>query len=153
QMGGGAGFSDVSANNPFRQSMYPAQPDLVLQQAMMANQMSQLSLQPQPQQSQQSAYNPFAQRQTMYMGSFQQQQPQQQPFAMTAATSFGGGGGGGGQAPSDQFASFSAFGNNGGSGQQQQQFHQQQPVAAATANNNNNNNNSANFADFGVFGQ
>ncbi|KAJ2507375.1 hypothetical protein IWW47_001136, partial [Coemansia sp. RSA 2052] len=124
QMGGGAGFSDVSANNPFRQSMYPAQPDLVLQQAMIANQMSQLSLQPQPQQSQQSAYNPFAQRQTMYMGSFQQQQPQQQPFAMTAATGFSGVGGGG-QAPSDQFASFSAFGNNGGSGQQQQ-FHQQQ---------------------------
>ncbi|KAJ2739663.1 hypothetical protein GGI20_006072, partial [Coemansia sp. BCRC 34301] len=116
-------------------SMYPAQPDLALQQAMMANQMSQLSLQQQPQQqSLQSTYNPFAQRQTMYLGSFQQQ-PQPQTI--------------------DQFSTFNAFGNNNNnginnSGSGQQQFHQHQ-LAATTTTPNNNSNNNANFADFGVF--
>ncbi|KAJ2752418.1 hypothetical protein GGI19_003844 [Coemansia pectinata] len=144
-----SGFGDVSANNPFRQSMYPAQPDLLMQQAMMTNQMSQLSMQPQ---QQQSAYNPFAQRQTVYLGSFQQQQPQQQPQSLGSSSPFATmTSSGGGQAP-DQFASFNAFGNNNTTnnnnagimaGHQQHQ-HQQQPGGAV-------NNNNQNFADFNFF--
>ncbi|KAJ2059135.1 hypothetical protein GGI17_004590 [Coemansia sp. S146] len=142
-----SGFGDVSANNPFRQSMYPAQPDLLMQQAMMTNQMSQLSMQPQPQQS---AYNPFAQRQTVYLGSFQQQQPQQQPQSLGSSSPFAATTtSGGGQAP-DQFASFNAFGNNNTANNNNAGImagHQQQPGGAVNSNNNNNQN----FADFNFF--
>ncbi|KAJ2826036.1 hypothetical protein FBU31_003547 [Coemansia sp. 'formosensis'] len=140
-----SGFGDVSVNNPFRQSMYPAQPDLMMQQAMMTNQMAQLSMQPQS--SQQSAYNPFAQRQTVYLGSYQQQ-PQTQPlgssspFATMATT-------GGGQT-ADQFASFSAFGNNNNNINAgiMTSTHQQQPQPHQQTGPVNNNNN---FADFNFF--
>ncbi|KAJ2679894.1 hypothetical protein GGI25_001083 [Coemansia spiralis] len=63
------GFVNVSANNPFRQSMYPSQSDAASQQALVARQMAQMSLQQQQQQQPQISYNPFTQRQTMYEAS------------------------------------------------------------------------------------
>ncbi|KAJ2694585.1 hypothetical protein GGH99_000610 [Coemansia sp. RSA 1285] len=46
------GFANVSANNPFRQSMYPTQSDALSQQAMIVGQMAQLGIQSPPQQQQ-----------------------------------------------------------------------------------------------------
>ncbi|KAJ2658327.1 hypothetical protein IWW48_004093 [Coemansia sp. RSA 1200] len=67
------GFANVSANNPFRQSMYPTQSDALSQQSMIVGQMAQLGIQSPPQQQQQqqaqTSYNPFTQRQTMYLDS------------------------------------------------------------------------------------
>ncbi|KAJ2609570.1 hypothetical protein H4S08_003991 [Coemansia sp. RSA 1365] len=64
--GNGNGYVDVSANNPFRQSMFPTMSDTTSQQALMVSQMAQMNLQQQSHQLQ-TTYNPFVQRQTMYM--------------------------------------------------------------------------------------
>ncbi|KAJ2376487.1 hypothetical protein IW150_001955, partial [Coemansia sp. RSA 2607] len=128
----------VSANNPFRQSMYPS--EAVSQQ--LTSQMGQMSLQQQPQQNAVS-YNPFTQRQTMYMdsvssSSFGQQQQQQQQ-QMASPSPFGG-------SNTDQFAHFStAFGSTNIPSQQQQQT----PVSNVQAMQASMNNN--NFANFNIF--
>ncbi|KAJ2471592.1 hypothetical protein GGI02_002172, partial [Coemansia sp. RSA 2322] len=155
--GAGGGFGDVSANNPFRQSMYPtmAQSDVLQQQ--MTSQMAQMSMQqpqqPQQQQLQQAAYNPFAQRQTLYMASssgatgaaasggspFQQQQQATAQHVFGTSSPFGMSSGG---QTAEQFASFNnAFGNN--TSNNNGHAHNMQPAAGA------NNGNS--FADFDFF--
>ncbi|KAJ2850676.1 hypothetical protein IWW36_001720 [Coemansia brasiliensis] len=78
----------VAANNPFRQSMFPTQADATSQQALMVSQMAQMNLQQQQQQQQQSTYNPFTQRQTMYMDSNMQAQSMPQQTQTTAAFSY-----------------------------------------------------------------
>ncbi|KAJ1785722.1 hypothetical protein LPJ59_006083 [Coemansia sp. RSA 2399] len=144
---GGGGYASVSANNPFRQSMYPVQSDGMSQQAVMA----QANVQ-------QASYNPFAQRQTMYMDTSSAAGTGNFPLAgsmpfgnvsssstssntiMVSQTTTGGG-----------------FGNNnnniGNAGaltgfpqqqQQQQQMHMRTASSAAMSSNGN-------FANFDVF--
>ncbi|KAJ1729264.1 hypothetical protein LPJ61_003612 [Coemansia biformis] len=151
------GFAGVAANNPFRQSMFPAQHEAASQQAHLINQMAQLNLQQlqqqQQQQQQQVVYNPFVQRQTMYLAdanatmlSFAGSSPSQ--FAATSHQ----------QALPEQFASFgTVFGNVATSSgmaaglQPQSQQQQQQPYQSAGAQNQQPANNDGGFADFDFF--
>ncbi|KAJ2161020.1 hypothetical protein GGF46_001822 [Coemansia sp. RSA 552] len=160
QGGGNGGFmADATANNPFRQSMFPTQSDLDSQQAMVASQMAQLSLQQQQlqqqlqqqqqqQQQQQASTNPFAQRQTMYMmGTSPGMQPQQgvaagHLFGNSGATQFSSNTY---QASAtEQSTQFSAATSNVGSIQPQQQ-----PVSSAQ--NMHAAINNGNFANFDLF--
>ncbi|KAJ2081049.1 hypothetical protein H4R24_002620 [Coemansia sp. RSA 988] len=148
-----SGYVDVSANNPFRQSMFPTQSDATSQQALMVSQMAQMNLQQQQQQSQQqqTAYNPFVQRQTMYMAdsAVGSQPALHQPqtatsFSLANTTS------------SSQFAQFSTSLSNTNSstgaamsGYQQPPQTMSQPVTGA--HNLQAAMNNGNFANFDFF--
>ncbi|PIA15723.1 ANTH-domain-containing protein [Coemansia reversa NRRL 1564] len=158
--GNGSGYVDVSANNPFRQSMFPTMSDTTSQQALMVSQMAQMNLQQQSQQLQ-PTYNPFVQRQTMYMddsvsGSLPAfQQPQATTFSIANTES------------SSQYAQFNTTlgntSNNTGAAttgyqpqQQQQQQQQQQPMSQLSqpvvgAHNLQAAMNNGNFANFDFF--
>ncbi|KAJ2784522.1 hypothetical protein H4R18_001062 [Coemansia javaensis] len=156
------GLGAVSTNNPFRQSMFPAQLGAASQQAMLATQLSQMSFQQtQTQQTQSQSTNPFTQRQTMYMAEQnaaslqfsaanhqqQQQRPQQQQQQQ--------------QPSNDQFAHFAAaFGSGSGAPiaqqpqyqlPQQQQHHQQTTTTAAGAHGMQSAINNGDFANFDFF--
>ncbi|KAJ2715004.1 hypothetical protein H4R19_001441 [Coemansia spiralis] len=138
-------FASVAANNPFRQSMFPTQPSPAAQQEQLLNQMAQLNMQQQqrPQQPQ-STYNPFVQRQTMYLADANA------TTLSFAGSSAGPSGAGSQQQASEQFADFGvAFG--GGANLQQHQQHQQQH--AAGARNLQSAINNGNFANFDFFGK
>ncbi|KAJ2497847.1 hypothetical protein GGH96_004802 [Coemansia sp. RSA 1972] len=163
-----SGFSSVAANNPFRQSMFPVQDDAASQQALMVSQMAQMSLQQQQLQQlqlqqeqqqalllqqqqqaqqqlqQQAAYNPFAQRQTMYMGESSQSQTASFSAASSAQVAS--------NQSSDPFAHFNAAFNtnttNVASVQQTQGAHNLQPAGAHNLQAAMNNGNFANFDFF-----
>ncbi|KAJ2560009.1 hypothetical protein EV175_000010 [Coemansia sp. RSA 1933] len=126
------GYANVSANNPFRQSMYPTQqPDNGMaasqQSAMVVGQMAQMNMQ-------QASYNPFAQRQTMYMDSSAAANFQtSMPFGTTVQN----------HAPVTNNGPF-----NGMTGFPSQQQQQQQHMQAATSSSSTSN---GNFANFDVF--
>ncbi|KAJ2818153.1 hypothetical protein IWW50_005916, partial [Coemansia erecta] len=189
----GGGFASVAANNPFRQSMFPAQSDAASQQALMVSQMAQMSLQQQQQQEQlqlqqeqfqlqqeqqraqllqqqeqQAAYNPFAQRQTMYMAdSNARSQPALQQSQAAASFLFANSStnqysaAGSQQNAADPFAHFNAaFSTSNTSSsmtaslqqqQQPQQQQQQQPQQLAGAHNLQSAMTNGNFANFDFF--
>ncbi|KAJ2595059.1 hypothetical protein H4R99_005503, partial [Coemansia sp. RSA 1722] len=151
----GFGNSSVSANNPFRQSMYPT--DVGSQQ--LAGQIAQMSLQQQQQppplpattttMASNVSYNPFTQRQTMYLD----------PSSASVATPFSGNASQ--QTNSVGVNSASPFANNGG-----QQFadfssafgtgvvvnsQQQNTTAAGAAHSLQSSMNNGNFANFDFF--
>ncbi|KAI9469578.1 ANTH domain-containing protein [Coemansia mojavensis] len=122
---GTVGSTAVAANNPFRQSMFPTQESN--QQALMVSQMAQMNLQ-------QPTYNPFTQRQTMYMDSTQPT-VQQAAFSANSTNQFAMSS----QSAEDPFAHFStAF-----SASKSTSFQQQQSA----------NIQSGNFANFDPFKQ
>ncbi|KAJ2450066.1 hypothetical protein EV183_004523 [Coemansia sp. RSA 2336] len=118
------GSAAVAANNPFRQSMFPTQE--ANQQALMVSQMAQMNLQ------QSAAYNPFAQRQTMYMDSAQPT-VQQTAFSANSSNQFAMST----QSAADPFAHF----NTAFSASKTTSFQQQQSA-------NVQNGNFANFDPF-----
>ncbi|KAJ1812920.1 hypothetical protein LPJ75_003420, partial [Coemansia sp. RSA 2598] len=145
------GFSNssVSANNPFRQSMYPTDAGVSQQ---LTNQLAQMSLQQQQQQPGMMAsnvsYNPFAQRQTMYMDA---SSASATPFgqlsggAMSNTVSPFASGGGISQS-NDQFAHFSsAFGGTGVNSQQAP------GAGGGGAHGLQSSINNGNFANFDLF--
>ncbi|KAJ1881457.1 hypothetical protein LPJ57_001599 [Coemansia sp. RSA 486] len=157
QQQGNMGFGNpsVSANNPFRQSMYPT--DVGSQQ--LAGQMAQMSLQQQQQppplpattttMASSVSYNPFTQRQTMYLDSssacvatpFSGNASQQTNSAgVNSASPFASNGG-------QQFADFSsAFGTGVAVNSQQQNA-----TAAGAAHGLQSSMNNGNFANFDFF--
>ncbi|KAJ1961638.1 hypothetical protein GGI12_003138 [Dipsacomyces acuminosporus] len=153
-------------NNPFRQTIFSTQADATAQQnTLLASQMAQMSLQPQlqqqpqqqpqqPQQQQQAAvsYNPFTQRQTMYLAeSASASSPS--PFASTNNAGIAGNGNANVFAQNSINNSvpspFGAF-NNGNLSQPQQQQQQQQSSGGAASNLQQSINN-GNFANFDFF--
>ncbi|KAJ1647263.1 hypothetical protein LPJ64_001309 [Coemansia asiatica] len=135
------GFSQVSANNPFRQSMYPADTSSSSQQ--LTSQINQMSLQPTVA-TNNISYNPFTQRQTMYMESGSTTAFNQQSGTMSNNTvsPFANGGGANNN---DQFGHFSAaFGNTTSMAN-----HQNNPPTGVHGLQGSTNN--ANFADFDFF--
>ncbi|KAJ1934269.1 hypothetical protein FBU59_005752, partial [Linderina macrospora] len=177
-----APFGDVSTNNPFRQSMFPqsdAQAQAITNQmAQMSFQQqqqqqpmpnaastisgmpSQLQQQPPQQQQQQMSYNPFTQRQTMFITD---QNTHQHGAIPDFSSPFGNSTNasvpvGGMQASNSFFASTttttsaaSPFGNMGGIAMTQQQQQQQQSIPASSAAQLQNHINNGNFADFDFF--
>ncbi|KAJ2120597.1 hypothetical protein IW147_004934 [Coemansia sp. RSA 720] len=154
----------VAANNPFRQSMFPVQDDaaLVSQMAQMSlqqQQLQQLQLEQQRAQlqqqqaqlqqqqlQQQAAYNPFAQRQTMYMAESTQSQTASFSTAASSAQVASG-------QQTDPFAHFNAaFSTNTSNVASVQQgqmgAHNLQPAGAHNLQAAMNNGNFANFDFF-----